>query len=158
MRVSSLAIRFFSEFKEKIFPASYDLVKRLRKRGFRTVCFSMAAFEVALLASRELGMDDCVGTKAVIEESFYTGSLETDLHLPGGKERLAKKLLSDSSFSVGFGDSSSDIGYLDLVDVAFVVNPDDELKKYAESKGWVLLDLKGLSSEELDSLLSSKLN
>ena len=69
----------------------------------------------------------------------YTGNLELYAYGPG--KAIAMKELADAEgidleSSYAYSDSVTDIPMLELVGHPVVVNPDAELRTYAEEKGW----------------------
>jgi HAD superfamily phosphoserine phosphatase-like hydrolase len=143
IEVKKQAIGFFKNFKKNIYPASFEIINLLKKSKYKTICLSIGAYEVINLGAKELGMHETYSTKCEVQNGIYTGKLSTDLHLPGGKERLLKELLKkyDKRKSLGFGDSHSDIGFINLLNLKIALNPNEKLKEYAENNKWLVFNL-----------------
>jgi HAD superfamily phosphoserine phosphatase-like hydrolase len=133
---------FFEGFKKNIYPESFSLVKELAANDYRCVMLTMAANEVASLVANELGIKEVHATRLEVKSGMYTGSLETSLHVPGGKRQAVLELgmEHDLRSSYGFGDSASDVEVLELVGRPVALNGSEGLRRLAESRGWMILD------------------
>jgi phosphoserine phosphatase len=139
--ISKQASSFFETFKPNIHMSSYELVHGLKELGFVPVLMSMSAYEAVSLAAKDLGIGIVYGTVSEKRDGTYTGRVETGLHLPGGKEEALRRFSAKSSLegSIGFGDSISDRGMLEMVGVSIALNPTEELKRLAEKRHWQIL-------------------
>lgn len=142
--VEKAAQDFFQKFKTNIYPSSYKLIELIKSRGYRTLQVSTAAFEVANLAARELGIDETHATQVGIKNGLYTNELLTKFHTPIGKKEFMEKLTAsgeyDMSTSTAFGDSIHDAGILEQVKYPVALNPTKELTDLAKKNNWLILD------------------
>lgn len=139
--IGAHARRFFEGFRASIYPESPRLVELMREYGYECMLLTMAAWEVASLAAEHLGIDLLYATRLGISEGVYTGSIDTALHLPGGKQQLVGQLGNeyDLKCSFAFGDSASDMEVLELVGNPIALNATDGLKSIAKGRGWPVL-------------------
>ena len=85
---------------------------------------------------------------AEVQNGKFTGRLVGDiLHGPGKKHAVAalaamEKL--DLDRCTAYSDSINDIPMLTMVGTAVAINPDRELRKEAESRGWKINDYRSL--------------
>jgi HAD superfamily hydrolase (TIGR01490 family) len=143
-KVSAIAASFFEKFKENIYQESYDIIRNLKQSGYEIVLLSVGASEVINLAASELGVHKSFSTALEIRDGVYTGRIETDFHKPRGKENCLRKLLTESVYdkTVGFGDSETDIGFIELLQTKVALNPSEKLKDFATKHGWQVLRFK----------------
>jgi phosphoserine phosphatase len=139
--------RFFDTYRKNIFPKAYDLIDSL-KRDHTVMLLSVGASEVINLAGIDLGAEMVYASRMSAENDFYTGKMETSLHLPGGKAKQLLTVLAGGMFdekqSSGYGDSDSDIEFIEMLGKKFAVNPNDKLKEHAErnrNNGWRIISL-----------------
>jgi HAD superfamily phosphoserine phosphatase-like hydrolase len=145
--ISEHAQTFFQGFKKNIYPESYGIVRLLKDDDYHVACLSLGAIEIIALAAENLGMDEAYGTATSVDDGIYTGKILTNLHSPGGKEAMMKKLLADylPDRSIGMGDSDSDIEFMGLARIPVAANPSEKLRQYAKRKNWTVLDFNGRS-------------
>jgi len=155
--IKSYAKEFFYNFKKNIYLASYELTSLLIKKNYSLNCLSIGASEVINIAAEELKIKDSLSTKLEIIKGIYTGSLLTNIHIPGNKEKVLQKIIASKGInlekSIGFGDSESDICFLEMVENPILLNPKEKIKDYGQKRGWKIINTSELKKGEIGSIL-----
>lgn len=115
-----------------------EVVEHFNQRGYKTFILSSSPIEVIELVAKELGADRAVAGKSEVKDGVYTGEFELDLSQRLSKENYIRKNMSDLErpVSYGFGDSTQDLEFLELLGNPVVINPSRELKKKLEERSW----------------------
>src|SRR5206468_11446648 len=120
-----------------------ELHRALRRKVF---IVSSSAEEVVRPMAERLGDVSVVATRAKVdEEGRYTGELE--FYCYGENKAVAIKEVAeregiDLSGSYAYSDSATDLPMLEAVGHPVAVNPDRELRKEAERRGWQVRDFR----------------
>lgn len=121
-----------------------EAIKKHHERGERCVLLTSSSVYIARHAQRELGLDDIVSTVFEVTDGHLTGRTKGPMCYGDGKLSLAKAYadqyktpLSECAF---YTDSYSDVSVLEQVGRPVVVNPDPRLKRFAQRKGWPVVD------------------
>ena len=133
---------------EVIEPIVYDealeLIDQHREEGRLVVLVSAAPVEIVEPLATHLGIDEFVATTPEVDpEGRYTGEVEFSAHGEGKAEamsRLAEDRGLDLGASWAYSDSVSDLPMLEAVGNPVVVNPDRQLRRLAEDRGWPVLE------------------
>jgi HAD superfamily hydrolase (TIGR01490 family) len=137
--------------EERILPRVYEGITRVidqhRSAGDLTFLCTASPQELADLLADSLDMTGALGTRAEVENGFYTGRLSPDGVLHGEAKAAAVVALAerheiDLSESYAYSDSINDLPLLELVGHAIAVNPDVELKRAARAMGWPVYELR----------------
>ncbi len=129
-----------------IVPAVYDEAVRLMSdhhmAGRDVIIVSASGQEIVEPIGDLLGVDTVLATSMVVEHGRYTGEIENYLYGDNKAEamrKLAEELGYDLSISYAYSDSITDLAMLEAVGHPYVVNPDKDLRKAAEERGWEIL-------------------
>lgn len=129
-----------------IYLEALDLMELHRALGRLVFIVSSSPEEVVRPLAEHLGEVEVLGTKArVDEEGRYTGELEFYCYGPGKAEaiqRVAEERGIDLAESYAYSDSSTDLPMLEAVGHPVAVNPDRDLRKEAERRGWQIRDFR----------------
>ncbi len=130
---------------ERILPLVYPdlaaLIEAHRTQGVLTFVATAAPSELAEIVAQGLGMTGGLGSTAEVDDDErYSGRL-AGFVLQGSAKAAAVELHAgatgiDLSASVAYSDSINDLPLLELVGRAEVVNPDRQLRKVAQRRGW----------------------
>lgn len=132
---------------ERILPLVYpdlaELIDAQRRAGVLTYVTTAAPAELAEIVAQGLGMTGGLGSTAEVDDDErYSGRLAGTLLQGAAKaaavQRHAGATGIDLSASVAYSDSINDLPLLQLVGRAEVVNPDRQLRKVAQRRGWPL--------------------
>ncbi len=93
------------------------------------------------------GIDILLATTPEVVDGRYTGKFEGTPCFQEGKVTLLNEWLENSSETLEnssfYSDSHNDLSLLKLVDNPVAVDPDDQLRDYAEQEGWAIMSLRG---------------
>ena len=130
-----------------VYPGLAEIIEAHRAEGSLTFVATAAPSELAEIVAEGLGMTGGLGTTAEVDlEDRYSGRLAGTV-LQGEAKAGAVVLHAahagiDLSASVAYSDSINDLPLLELVGHAEVVNPDRQLRKVAERRGWRVHDVR----------------
>ena len=128
-----------------IYQEALDLIALHKALGRRVYIVSSSPEEVVRPLSERLGADDVIATRAEIQDGKYTGKLEFYCY----REKKAEALHAverdegiDLATSYAYSDSITDLPMLEAVGNPVAVNPDRELRKAAQQRGWKIRDFR----------------
>jgi HAD superfamily hydrolase (TIGR01490 family) len=119
-----------------------ELVARHKDRGERVYVVSATVQEIVEPLAVELGFDGALGSLCEIVDGRYTGRSLRACHAEGKAEavrQLAADEGIDLAVSTAYSDSHTDLPFLEVVGNPVVVNPDRELRRVAQARGWPIL-------------------
>ncbi|GEM_PF-5507699 len=123
-------------------PKSIARIREYEAQGMPVILVSAALQQGVESFAKTFGWRG-EGTIPILKGDLFTGKAEKPL---SGEEKavrvraVAQELGIDLSRSVGFGDTVTDVPFLSLLSTAYVVDPDDELRAIATSKGWTIIE------------------
>lgn len=122
-----------------IYAEALELIRDHRVAG-RLVCIvSSSPEEIVEPMAKMLQADLWIASQPRIVKGRYTGEL--DFYAYGERKAEAMQALADVEGvdlerSFAYSDSSTDLPMLEAVGVPVVVNPDKELRRIADARGW----------------------
>ena len=131
----------------QVYPDLAELIEAHRAAGALTFVTTAAPAELAEIVAQGLGMTGGLGTTAEVDaEERYSGRLTGTVlqgaAKAGAVEAHAARAGIDLSASVAYSDSINDLPLLELVGQAEVVNPDRQLRRVAQRRGWRVHDVR----------------
>ena len=122
-----------------IYLEAVDLMDLHRALGRRVFIVSSSPEEVVRPLSRHLGEVGIIATKARVIEGVYSGELE--FYCYGESKAKAIRELAEAegielAGSYAYSDSMTDLPMLQSVGHPVAVNPDRDLRREAEHRGW----------------------
>ncbi len=125
-----------------VYDEAVSLIEEHHAAGRDVVIVSASGSEVVEPIGVMLGADAVVATRMQVAEGRYTG--EIDYYAYGENKAAALRDLAalhgyDLAASFAYSDSVTDLGMLEAVGHPAAVNPDRELRREAESRGWPVL-------------------
>jgi HAD superfamily hydrolase (TIGR01490 family) len=128
-----------------IYLEALDLMELHRAKGRRVYIVSSSPEEVVKPLAEHLGEVDVIATRAEVEDGKYTGQLE--FYCYGENKAVALRETADRegidlSESYAYSDSMTDLPMLEVVGHPVAVNPDRDLRKEAEKRGWQIRDFR----------------
>jgi HAD superfamily hydrolase (TIGR01490 family) len=122
-----------------IYLEALDLMELHRALGRNVFIVSSSAEEIVRPLAERLGKVDVIATKAKVEEGKYTGELE--FYCYGANKATAIKEVAerqgiDLAGSYAYSDSATDLPMMEAVGHPVAVNPDRDLRREAEKRGW----------------------
>jgi HAD superfamily hydrolase (TIGR01490 family) len=122
-----------------IYLEALDLMELHRALGRKVFIVSSSAEEIVRPLAERLGRVDVIATKARVEDGKYTGELE--FYCYGANKAMAIREVADQqeidlAASYAYSDSITDLPMLEAVGHPVAVNPDRDLRREAEKRGW----------------------
>ncbi len=128
-----------------IYQEALDLISLHKALSRKVYIVSSSPQEVVRPLAERLGADDVVATRAEIKNGKYTGELEFYCYKEE-KARAIRELAEregiDLSRSHAYSDSITDVPMLEAVGFPVAVNPDRDLRKVANQRGWRIRDFR----------------
>jgi HAD superfamily hydrolase (TIGR01490 family) len=128
-----------------LYQEALDLIALHRALGRRVFIVSSAPQEVVRPLAGRIGVEDVIATRAEIRDGRYTGNLEFYAYREQKAEamrQLAEDEGIDLSRSYAYSDSITDRPMLEAVGNPVAVNPDRELRRLAQQRGWKIRDFR----------------
>lgn len=132
------------EVGAKVRPGARRAVEEHRRAGDATVLITSSTPYIAAIAARELGLDEAIAPRVVVENGRLTGICEEPICTGVGKIHFARRAaeargvaLEDCAF---YSDSYSDLPLLEAVRRPFIVDPDPRLRRLAHARRWPIVD------------------
>jgi HAD superfamily hydrolase (TIGR01490 family) len=128
-----------------IYLEALDLMELHRARGRKVYIVSSSPEEVVRPLAERLGQVEVIATRARLEDDRYTGELEFYCY---GENKatmirdVAEAEEIDLSGSYAYSDSITDLPMLEAVGHPVAVNPDRDLRREAERRGWQTRDFR----------------
>ncbi|MEE9413891.1 MAG: HAD-IB family hydrolase [Acidimicrobiales bacterium] len=123
-----------------VYLEALELIGEHRAKGHRIYLVSASPSEIVEPLGEFLGIDEVIATKAKLDEfGRYTG--EVAFNSFGANKVVAMKASAekhgiDLAASWAYSDSATDVPMLSAVGNPVVVNPDRELRRVAQARGW----------------------
>jgi HAD superfamily hydrolase (TIGR01490 family) len=128
-----------------VYAEAAALIDEHRAAGRDVVVVSTSGEEMVRPIAEQLGIDDVIATRMVVEGGRYTGEVAYYAAGPTKAEavrRLAKERDYDLCTSYAYSDSISAAPLLEAVGFPTVVNPDRGLRRIASERGWPVLEFR----------------
>jgi HAD superfamily hydrolase (TIGR01490 family) len=128
-----------------IYQEALDLVALHQALGRKVYIVSSSPEEVVRPLAERLGVADVVATLAECVDGRYTGKLEFYCYREQKAERIVQMAREDGidlGGSFAYSDSITDLPMLEAVGNPVAVNPDRELRKVADQRGWRIRDFR----------------
>jgi HAD superfamily hydrolase (TIGR01490 family) len=122
-----------------VYQEALDLIALHKALGREVYVVSSSPEEVVKPLAEHFGVTGVIATRAEIVDGRYTGSLERYAYGQGKAEairELAEEHGLDLVGSHAYSDSVTDMPMLELVGNPVAVNPDRDLRREAEKRGW----------------------
>jgi phosphoserine phosphatase len=125
-----------------VYAEAVSLIEEHHLAGRDVIIVSASGTEVVEPIGELLGADGVVATRMRVVDGRYTG--EIDYYAYGENKaaalrRLAEEEHYDLSRSYAYSDSITDVHMLEAVGHPYAVNPDRELRRQAQARGWPVL-------------------
>jgi HAD superfamily hydrolase (TIGR01490 family) len=127
-------------------PQALALLDRHRRAGDHLLVITATNRFITEPIARRLGVADLLACECEIRDGHYTGEPVGIPTYAGGKVTALmawlEKTGTDLAGSCFYSDSHNDIPLLEVVERAVAVDPDDTLRRHAESRGWEIISLR----------------
>jgi HAD superfamily hydrolase (TIGR01490 family) len=129
-----------------VYQEALDLMALHRSEGRRIYIVSSSPEEVVRPLARHFGVSGVIATRAQIDDAGrYTGELAFYAYGQQKSEairELAERVGIDLERSYAYSDSITDLPMLEAVGHPVAVNPDKELRREADARGWQVRDFR----------------
>jgi HAD superfamily hydrolase (TIGR01490 family) len=128
-----------------VYQEALDLMALHRSDGRLVFIVSSSPEEVVRPLAGHFGIAGVLATRARIEDGRYTGELEFYCYGDAKADEIramGKDRRIDLDGSYAYSDSITDLPMLEAVGHPVAVNPDRELRKVAEARGWDIRDFR----------------
>jgi HAD superfamily hydrolase (TIGR01490 family) len=129
-----------------VYQEALDLMALHRANSRRIYIVSSSPEEVVRPLARHFGVSGVIATRAEVgADGKYTGELEFYCYGEGkaeGIREVARKAGIDLEGSYAYSDSITDLPMLEAVGNPVAVNPDRDLRKTADERGWQIRDFR----------------
>ena len=128
-----------------VYQEALDLMALHRALGRRVFIVSSSPEEVVKPLAEHLGVADVIATRAEIEDGKYTGKLAFYCYGEAKATAIAEVAEQegiDLGASYAYSDSVTDLPMLQAVGNPVAVNPDRDLRREAEKRGWQTRDFR----------------
>ncbi|MDP9331501.1 MAG: HAD-IB family hydrolase [Actinomycetota bacterium] len=129
-----------------VYQEALDLIELHRSEGRQIYIVSSSPEEIVKPLAAHFGVSDVIATRAEIgSDGRYTGGLEFYAYGDQKAEAIrgmAERVGIDLERSYAYSDSITDLPMLLTVGNPVAVNPDKELRREAEERGWQIRDFR----------------
>jgi HAD superfamily hydrolase (TIGR01490 family) len=119
------------------------LLKDLKERGYFLLAVSHSPKTVLDKFCPRLGFDKVYGTIYEIGDNHAFTGVVADPHLIFNKATILRRAVEKENltlqYSIGVGDTESDIPFLELVSKPVCFNPNQNLYRHATKEGWKVI-------------------
>lgn len=125
-----------------VYAEALALIDEHHEAGRDVIIISSSGTEVVEPIGDRLGVDLAIGTQMAIEDGHYSGEILFYAYGEGKADAmraLAEERGYDLATSYSYTDSHTDLPMLEVVGHPVATNPDNELRKIAEERGWPIL-------------------
>lgn len=123
-----------------------ELLEFHRREGYRLVIITATNRFITEPIAKRLGVKDLIATDCEMKDGRYTGKVAGIPCFQEGKVTRLKEWMkqnhADLAGSYFYSDSKNDLPLLSIVENPVAVDPDEELKNYAEQQGWPIISLR----------------
>lgn len=139
LKASKTVIPFY---KDRTYIFANDLIKKFKEDNYDIIAISGSPSEIVEEYNKHLKFDAVFGTVYETDEkNIYTGNA---LFEPTkDKSQVVRQYIAEKNLSLegsyGVGDTESDAKVLEIVENPIAFNPNYNLKKIAEEKGWKII-------------------
>ena len=144
-QIDGIVREALAELDPYIYLEALDLMDLHRALGRKVFIVSSAVEDVVRPLSERLGEVGVIATRVKIEDGRYTGELE--FYCYGAEKAVAIREIAerdgiDLAGSYAYSDSATDLPMLQAVGHPVAVNPDRDLRREADKRGWQIRDFR----------------
>ena len=145
--IAALGEEIYDELMaDKIWPGTRALAQMHLDAGQQVWLVTATPVELAQIIARRLGLTGALGTVAESQDGVFTGRLVGDILHGRAKAQAVRALAAreglDLKRCTAYSDSYNDVPMLSTVGTAVAVNPDQDLREVARTRGWEVRDFR----------------
>lgn len=139
--LEKLLIDFFnSKIKKRIYKNFFNVLNYHRKNGAVIILLSASIYPLVKIIADSLKIDFCIATKLEKNNGLYTGKIDGDIIYGIKKRDAVIDFLKENNVSLrgsyAYGDHTSDLYLLSIVENPFIVNPNKYMENIVNKKNW----------------------
>ena len=128
-----------------VYAEAAALIDEHQRAGRDVILVSASGEEMVRPIGAQLGIEDIIATRMVVEDGRYSG--EVEFYNAGTNKMQAVRALAeqrgyDLAESFAYSDSASDLPLLEAVGHPTAVNPGRNLRRVATERGWPALEFR----------------
>ena len=135
-----------SKIEPHILPKAEELLARHRTKGDTLLIITATNRFITEPIAERLGVDDLIAVDPEMIDGRYTGRVFGVPSYREGKVTRLKQWLEDQDYTMDgawfYSDSHNDLPLLEQVENPVAVDPDDTLRKVAETRHWRIMSLR----------------
>ncbi len=128
-----------------VYVEALELIETHKAAGRRIIIVSSSPMEIVQPIADLLEIDDVIATTSKIDEGIYTGEVIFYAYADAKAEAM-REFANDEGISLAdsfaYSDSFTDVPMLEAVGHPVAVNPDKELREYAEERDWSIREFE----------------
>ncbi|WP_114417247.1 HAD family hydrolase [Marinospirillum perlucidum] len=133
-----------------VLPQGRDLLARHQQAGDKLVIITATNRFITQPIADLLGVEELIAVEPEMLDGAYTGRVTGTPSFREGKITCLNDWLNQQQMTLGgsyfYSDSHNDLPLLKKVDHPVAVDPDAELRSYAENQGWPIISLRSDSA------------
>lgn len=143
--VEALGEFFIDDLVAQLRPTMREILDEHGDEGIDRIVLSASPTEIVSRFAQEVGMELGVGTTSERDaDGVYTGRLAGPFCYREGKVEVMQQLAEERGYDLAkcyaYSDSISDLPMLEAVGNPVAVNPEPELREYAQAHGWPIVE------------------
>ena len=122
-----------------VYVEALELIDLHKAEGRRVIIVSSSPYEVVKPIADLLGVEEVIATQSRVVDGIYTGEVLFYAYADAKADamcELADREGISLADSFAYSDSFTDVPMLEVVGHPVVVNPDKELREFAETRDW----------------------
>jgi HAD superfamily hydrolase (TIGR01490 family) len=131
---------------DKIWAGTRALAQMHIDAGQQVWLVTATPVELANVIAKRLGLTGALGTVVESKDGKFTGRLVGDILHGRGKAHAVRALAAREGLNLkrctAYSDSHNDVPMLSLVGTAVAINPDQDLREVAKTRGWEIRDFR----------------
>lgn len=129
-----------------ILPSARALIEQHKQQGDTLLIISATNDFITTPIAEKLGIDNLIATQAEMIDGRYTGKVKGTPSYQQGKVTRLQTWLDEHGFDMAgsyfYSDSHNDLPLLKKADNPIAVDPDPQLRKFAEQANWQIISLR----------------
>lgn len=155
--VEAIGEMFMDDLIAKLQPAMRKVLDEYGAKGVDRIVLSASPTEIVSRFAEGVGMEYGVGTTSERDENgVYTGRLSGPFCYREGKAAVMEQLAEENGYDLAdcyaYSDSVSDMPMLEAVGHPVAVNPEPELRRIAQERGWPIVETASVPRVPLKSV------
>ncbi|MCC7570036.1 haloacid dehalogenase-like hydrolase [Candidatus Micrarchaeota archaeon] len=154
----NLGFDYIKQNPHELFSFTVDLIEMFKDNGYTIIIASGSPLEIIGPFGISIGADVSYGTKYVLDsQEIFTGEVQLNL-IEHEKKKLAETFSiehnSDIPRSIGFGDSYTDVQFMEYFGNSVAILPEPILREIALKNNWLICDSEDSVLKEVRAFMN----